>query len=269
MNIRYLALWIDHPIYSGIEEEYGYYFNERSRFLDNFLSKAVRKDKISSEKFKMISINPVLNRDTSVKLLEYSQVFKVFLRVKQKELDDFLVMSDLQKYEYFLQLHERGYHEANKYFDIGIDLLFSYNDILRKNGYKNEWLFKKKQIKEYGIYIYLDCSFSSFDFNLYLTVYDLKKTHLIARKSIFHTHPDEICYQKDLRKTIFEDEKFFITDFLGHPICEYKYKDLSEGNIKVNFLDDYLETNQFSDEEQGKYHNKKHGRLIAETLGEI
>ena len=215
MIIRYIALWIQHPFDSGIKEEFGYYFNERCRFLDNFLSKTVRKDKIPSEKFKMISIQPVLNRETRVKLLEYSQVCQVLLQVKQQELDDFLHMGNLGKYEYFLQLHERGYQEANKLFDIGIDKLLSYNEILRLNNFKNEWLFKKKPIKKYGIYIYLDCSFSSFDFNLYLSVYDLKKTHLIARKSIFHTHPDEISYQKDLRKTIFEDDKFFITDFLG------------------------------------------------------
>ena len=268
MKIRYIALWIDHPLYSGIEANLGYYFSNRTRFIENFLSKSVRKDSIESDKFNMISVQPVLYGGTGLKVLEYSKVLQVFLQVEQQELDNFLLMSDLQKYEYFLQLHERGYHEADNYYDIGIDRLLSYNDVLRKNGFKNEWLFKKKQIKKYGIYIYLDCFFSSFDFNLYLSVYDLKKTHLIARKSIFHTHPDEQFYQKDLRKVFFEDEKFFITDFLDRPICEYKYKDLAGGDIKVNILNDHLKTYQFSEGEQGKYHWKG-GRSIAETLGEI
>ncbi|MBQ6162402.1 MAG: hypothetical protein IJK21_07140 [Prevotella sp.] len=268
MNIRYIALDIDYPIYSRINEEFGAYFGYRARFIDNFLSKIVRKDKIPSDKFKMISINLHVGRETCVKLLDYLQVFQVFLRVEEKELDDFLLMDEIHKYEYFLQLHERGYREANKYFDIGIEKLLSYNDILRQNGFKNEWLFKKKQIKEYGIYIFLDCSFTSFDFNLYMSVYDLKKIKLIARKSIFHTKPDEFFYQEDLRKVFFDDEKMQIIDFLDHPICEYYYKDLAEGIIKVNFLDEDLIKHQFTDEEQGKYHWKP-GRSIAMKLNEV
>ena len=268
MNIRYISLWVDEPIYSGIDGELGGYFNSRARFIDNFLSKIVRKDKIPSEKFKMISINPVIGRETCVKLLDFSQVFKVFLRVEKKELDDFILMDNMQKYEYFLRLHERGYRETNKYFDIGIEKLLSYNDILRQNGFKNEWMFKKKAIKEFGIHIFLDSSFTSFDFNMYLSVYDIKKTKLIARKSIFHTHPDEFFYQKDLRKVVFDDEKMQIIDYLDNPICEYYYKDLVDGIINVNFLNEDIMKNQFTDEEQGKFH-WKYSRSIAMKLNEV
>ena len=85
------------------------------------------------------------------------------------------------------------------------------------------------------------------EFNLFLSVYDEKTRKLIERKSVYKTFPDEIFYSKSLRKTLFEEERLLILNFLNKPVCEFYYRDLAKGNIIVNILNQSDAKNQYNE----------------------
>ena len=119
-----------------------------------------------------------------------------------------------------------------------VDSILGLHDQFRKGGYRNEWLFKKKMIREYGLYVFLKCYFTTFDFHLELEAYDLKKTHLIAKDIIFRSFPDELCYDKDFRSIQVEGSRLQILNFLGKAEMAVDLEALTQGRVVVDYIDD-------------------------------
>ena len=116
-------------------------------------------------------------------------------------------------------------------------MFWSLHQDFRENGYKNERIFKTKQLKNYGIKVELKHVLTSYSYNLVLSVYDLHGNK-IGKNSIFETYPDDIFYNKSVRHLVFENEHLIITVFLNKPQFICNLSDLCKGVIRSVCVDE-------------------------------
>lgn len=240
MKIRYVTLHIEHPIHSGFpDEDFKNKFNLNARFISNYLSKAVRKLNLATDgTYKMICVNPNAKKSYSKIGSEY--VLKNEILVSSEEMERYSQITRLtDRYEFYLSLLERGYLQAAEFKEgVPVEVLLSLHQQFREGGYKNEWLFKKKPLRDWGIYIYLNCYFTTFDFRLELEAYDLKSKEFVTKGIVLQTPPDELCYDFKFKQISIMDDKLIILDFLAHPRYEVDLRDLSNGKFNVKYLEE-------------------------------
>ena len=236
MKLRYIALWCCNELDNTLGEDFTFLFDFNSRFIANYLSKAVRKLKIETDLYKMLSITLTPFRN-SVEIHDWDQALSIKIQFTPTDKEYLLSLTKLEdRFEYFLSLLEQGYQMAVDagHSEIRIDQLLQLHETFRSGNYKNEWLWKKKQIKDKGIYIFFNCYFTTFDFKLVLDVYDLKKTKKICSGVIMQTPPDETFYDKDFRKLVITDDKIIILDFLDYPNFCINIPELLQGKVVSN-----------------------------------
>ena len=165
-------------------------------------------------------------REVSVACLD------VKIHIEESEIIRYLKLSsEVERYEYYLSLLERGYKLASTIRTIPLDIFHKLHQNFREEGYKNERLFKKKQLRDYGIKIELNHVLTSYSYNLILSVYDLYG-NLIGKNSIYETFPDDIFFNKNVRNLLIDDGKLIVSDFLNHPQFVCSLDDLSRGIVK-------------------------------------
>jgi hypothetical protein len=135
-------------------------------------------------------------------------------------------MEEKQKYEYYLALLEKGYKISCEYKSIPIDYLLQLHEMFRNNGYKNEWLHNKKKFKEENLEILLKCYFTSFDFQLVITINDIKTKEKLISGTIIRTPPNEIYFHREFKDILIIDHSIIITDFLDRPRIQLNIKDV-------------------------------------------
>lgn len=154
MKLRYIAIWADYQFGVSFGEESRIQFNDNTRFICNYLSKAVRKLNIETSLYRMFAVE--LHPATEgIRVSEVDKCIIVRLRYTQKDLSVLRSLSDLtSRYEYYLSLLQRGYElaVAKGYTDICILKLLYLHEQFRANGYKNEWLWKKRLLRDKGLY---------------------------------------------------------------------------------------------------------------------
>ena len=212
-------------------------FDFNARFICNYLSKAVRPLKIIGDgMYKMISVE-ICSGESSWKLNDYLEVLDIHLNLSGDEQLKYNSMRILEdRYEFYLSCLQRAYEYAGQYVNVPQKELLQLHQQFREGGYKNEWIWFKKPLKEYGIYIILRCKFTTFDFTLNLEAYDIKKTTLMVEGKVFRTSPDELCYDYKFKKVTFENDTMRILDFLGHPNFAINLNKLKEGYFNVEYL---------------------------------
>lgn len=246
MTLRYLTIM---PKLAK-ENEYINYtpsdWKYNTRFIDNYLSKAVRKLKIETQGFNMLSVTIEQNPTQEIDLSECFLTLTANVLFSQEQMNKLVSITDYNtRIEQYLMLLEQGYEIANKYYDIQIDKLLNLHQEFRVGGYKNEWLFKKKIIKNYGIYVFFKCYFTAFEFRLELEVYDQKQTHLITKGVVYRTAPDEIFFSKDFNKGIETDgNKMYLLNFLDKRAFGFNLDLLADGEFNLVYLNDRLIKNQ-------------------------
>lgn len=242
MKLRYISLHIESEYDSGIDKNFSYKFSDNSRFISNYLSKAVRKFKIEIDNFKMISICPSDKiNEITVRLLPYDEVLKIEIPFHKDEQQSYLeIMSWEKRYEYYLSLIEKGFRIANTYCDIQLDRLLEMTEQFRANNYKNDWLFAKKILREHDLYLFFKCYFTHCDFRLELEVYNHDKNSLLLKKIVLQTEPSEFCYDYRFRKIEMLPDKIIIWD--NHePAFEFDIELLSKGIFNITRLNDEKE----------------------------
>ena len=213
-------------------------FDFNARFICNYLSKAVRPLKIIGDgMYKMISVE-ICSGESSWKLNDYLEVLDIHLHLSGDEQLKYNSMHILEdRYEFYLSCLQRAYEYAGQYVNVPQKELLQLHQQFREGGYKNEWIWLKKPLKEYGIYIILRCKFTTFDFTLNLEAYE-KKTSLIAEGVIFRTAPDEIYFNREFKKISFVNDMLYIFDFIGHLNFAINLNELKEGYLKVDYFGD-------------------------------
>lgn len=244
MNLRYIYTIIDSPIEYTKQQVYNWTFN--TAFISDFLSKNVRKLKIDVPDFNFLAIM-LQKSPKQTRQMDCFKSLNVYILCSQADMDNITRITNFEeRVEAYLSIYERAYYIANEYCDIQIDKLLYLNQMFRNCGYRNEWLFKKKMIREYSIYVFLKCYFTSVDFRLELEVYNLKQTILLTKGIVLRTAPGKICFGKDFNKGIkIEDNKMYLLDFLEEPKFEFDLDQLSKGIFNVSYkqpLFDWEET---------------------------
>jgi hypothetical protein len=238
MKVRYIALVVEW--HSKQDREFEGIFNAHTEFICDYLSLAIRKFKIETNGFNMVCIS----LDAELERVWYSDVSKyveVLLPFSEDDKKKYLNMSNaVDRYEFYIQKILYGYKLAYKYGDLQIDKLEGIIETFRQNGYRHEWSFAKKRLKEYDLYVYLNCYFRYNEFELRLEAYDFKRTRLIASGTLLRTFPSRFCFHKTFRKVEINDGMLTLLDFLGHPTIEVDLNKLSQGEFNFKHLKENL-----------------------------
>lgn len=234
MNLRYIDLSVD---YSSYDDVFFNIFTDNVFFVSHFLSRRIRAFKIPTDgSFNMLSVCLTKSGDSCQIVSEKCLITK--MNFSEENLKSYLNMHDeKQRFEHYLSLLEKGYNLASKFKAIPIDILLNLHTEFRNNNYKNEWLFKKKTVKEYGLKIVLKHVLTSYDYKLMLSLYDTKN-QFVNDGCIYQTFPDSILFDKNVRHLVIEYGKLIITDFLDHPQFVCELSDLSKGIIKSECVDE-------------------------------
>lgn len=237
MNLRYVTLSMDYD--SGYQDSDISRFNYSTRFICNFLSIQIRKIKwVTDGTFNMIAVTPSkdikhIYRIIGEKALEARVVFN----------QDYKDLAEEERYEHYLNLLEKGYRICSEHKIIPLDKLLELHQEFRKNGYKNEWLHKNKKFKEQGIEVSLNCSFTSFDFRLLMTINDLKTKKEIISGTVIRTKPDEVHFDSLFKDILIVKNKLIITEFQDRPKFIFNLSDILKGNFSFEISDvglDYI-----------------------------
>lgn len=238
MKLRYIRL-IAEDLNNDIDsKDFLPYFDFNCCFVSNYLSKAIRKLHIETEdSYKMILVDLSFKR-SSCKVSRITNVLYIHLPVLREEMEHYKRMKNLEeRYEFYLSLLERGYKFASTVKKIPMESLLMLHQQFRENCYKNEWLFKKKQVRDLGLYLFLKCYFTTFDFHLELEAYDLKQKELFCKGVILRTYPDEIGFRKIFEQIVIEDKQLIILDFLSHPSFKIDLIKIRNGEFNVNQIE--------------------------------
>lgn len=240
MKLRYITLWGYYDIANSLGEEFRTKFNDNCNFICNYLSKAVRKLNIETSEFNMLGIE-LSNSEDCVHLSNTDKSLRVKIKFTQADKEEYLNNKNLKsRFEYYLSLIEKGYKMAVSagYSEICIVKLLQIHKMFRKNNYKNEWLWKKKQLKNNGIYVYFKCHLTTFDFRFELEIYNLKKTKILNHCILLQTPPNEFCYSKDIRKLKITNSELIILDFLDKPKIIIDLTSIMNDNICFQTFED-------------------------------
>lgn len=228
MNLRYINLWIDTT--SGYDDDYRYEFKLHTRFINHFLSIQIRKHKLVTDgTFNMISVAPMPNNIETCEIIPF-EVLKVTVPFNKNRYEQTKMTTN---HEYYLELLEEGFERISKSKKISLDSLLKLLDDFRKGGYKNEWQHKKKKFKEYDIEVSLDCKFTSFDFQLIVSINKISTREKLVEGTVIRTLPDEIFFDKMFKDIIVNNESIIITDTSDSSRVEMSLKDVL--NKKFNF----------------------------------
>ena len=244
MKLRYIAISSNGIITKCMDYNFFIRLHANVKFIDNYLSKAVRKLKIETN-YNMIDVN--LEPTDNFCRIEMN-VLLCYMKYTEKDMQELLSIHDeFARYDYYLSLLEKGYKMAIATgFDVPLKELLTLHDEFRNNGYRNEWVWKERQIKAIGVKLSFKCYFTTSQFHLDLDVYKLPKRELLTSGVVFRTPPYEVCYDKKFRKLVVNEDTIEILDFLDHPSFSISISKLLEGKIEVkNFartqeeLEDY------------------------------
>ena len=78
---------------------------------------------------------------------------------------------------------------------------------------------------------------TQYEYNLRLTVTTLKGEY-VNSGSIYTTYPNDIFFNKNVRKVVVTESKLLVVDFLDHPQFECLLDDLAQGIIRSKCLDE-------------------------------
>ena len=233
MRLRHIVLYADSSKYDrGLASDLSYY----ARFISDYLSLAVRKIDIGLDAHNAISVE-LSQKEHKVESV-LSNIWNVTLYCPEEELRRIVTLPDeSERYERYLSFLEEGYRRSGVLTEEQISMLLGLHEQFRSGGYRNEWLFKKKPLREYGIYVYFNCYFTTYDFRLELEVYDLKRTRLLTKGTVMRTGPHEVFFYKRFRKLTVENGYLTLLDFLGHPFVTFDLVRLSAGDFHVYYCE--------------------------------
>lgn len=237
MNYRSIYLLRRYP-YSGFGEEFDCRFRYNTWVLCDYLSRHVRKLHLQADgEYNLLSTS-ITRGENLVEMSPSCKYLNAVIHVSDEKIRSYLSMHDERdRFEFYFSLLERGYRYAAQSHDIPVDEFLKLHQQFRDGGYKNERLFKKKTIRDYGIKVLLEHVLTQYAYHLRLTVTDLKGNY-INSGYIYTTYPHYILFDKNVRQLLVTDKTLMITDFIDKPQFECQLSDLAAGIIRSVCLDE-------------------------------
>lgn len=211
MKIWYIAIGLDRNSY---DTEYCYEFDLHTKFISNYLSKRIRKFRFETDgTFNMVFVNVTPGKPKECAIVPID-VLEAEVAFDQERYERIKRTTDG---EYYLEMFEEGFRKAAKCKEIPLQTLLDLIDEFQTNGCKNEWLHKRKRFKEADIEVALNCYFTTWDFTLIVTINRISTKEELCSGLLLRTDPDEICFDKEFKDILIDEENIIITDFLDYP----------------------------------------------------
>jgi len=140
--------------------------------------------------------------------------------------------------DYYLELLEKGFKQADKFKPIPLDNLLSIIAEFKKNNCKNEWLHKKKKFTEYDLEVILFCEFTTNYFKLVATINQISTKKELIKGAVITTEPDEVLFDKMFKDIVVNENNIIITDASGAPRILINKVDLFLGKLTFEIMGD-------------------------------
>ncbi|EBS7636927.1 hypothetical protein CDR68_25120, partial [Salmonella enterica] len=159
-------------------EDITFLFKRQSRSLCNYIERYLKKIKYKTDSFKRICF--VCQKEPLPDT--YVNTCNVLCVSIPMDEDEYTGKNKDALNEYFIELLMSGVDKCNKTHMLPNDEIIAAINEFRKGGYVNEWVFKKKRLRELGLEFILKCSLTIDEFSLDL--YIAKEKNVIFRDNI-------------------------------------------------------------------------------------
>lgn len=209
MNLYYINLGLDYEIYNNTDNDLRFEFQQRTNYINDYFSKAVRKLKYKTDgTFNMIAVS-LTEFEVEPSSIALIDVLKVYLQFNKTNYEAAKKMDDCN---YYLSFLEKGFKKASEFKQIPLMELLALIDEFKKNGCKNEWLHKKRRFKEENLEISLICEFTTNYFQLILVVNQLSTRKELVRGVIMRTDVGISIHEGMYKDILVEQSNIIITD---------------------------------------------------------
>lgn len=221
------------------DPEFAIIFSDNAYFLSFYISKRIRQFKNDTEGDVRALCISISSEEDKCSYSDNS--IGVTIHYTEEDRQRYLQMTKLEdRYEHYLSLLERGYRIASTLKPVPVDTLLSIHDELRANGYRNERLFKKARLKDYGIKITLNHVLTTHEYQLMLYVTDLKGNPIVSG-CIYRELPDFIVFVYNVKHLVIDGDKMIVTDFINKEMVTCNLHDLADGKICPQYSDEARE----------------------------
>ena len=226
MVLRGISLQLDIAKPNQESIDYAYDFLKKSRHICNFINReCLRKIKYQTLDFNRIVINLTEIENTLKIFVNSENVLCVFFPFNRNEYDC-IKDNDNAFREYIIKYIEDGCKVANENgFDVVPEqAIFSCIEILRKNNYQNEWLFKRRTDRKRKIVAELICRITINEFQLRLIV--KQNNNEVFNKVILETDADEIAFYYKFKDIKINERDIVLTSRLSEPLCKIPIEEI-------------------------------------------
>lgn len=165
--------------------------------ISQYLTRLVRKERIESGTFNTIVVSPVESRKPS---LIWQGAENLNIEVPMNWADYEAAKGREEVNALFLSLFKEAFKRLGKERDFPVARLIDILHGFREGGYRNEWTFKRRLFREYGLKVALDCRLELDRFVLRVTI--TKAGVIVFEDDILTTAPDPLFWYhrfKDIR----------------------------------------------------------------------
>ena len=235
MNLRYIAIGLDYETYIMHENKLRYEVQLHTRFISNYFSKEIRKLKFTTDgSYNMISVSLMFNELQCSKLVP-SDVLKVYVPFDKKRYE---IIKGTGDCSYYLELLEEGFHKAAEFKNIPLNSLINIINQFKAGGFKNEWVHKKKKLKEIDLEVSLFCEFTTNYFQLIITIIRASSKEELVKGALIKTEPYEVLFEKMFKDIVVDKENITITDASNSPRMIISLEDVFKKKFNYQILGD-------------------------------
>ncbi|MFV8355478.1 hypothetical protein ACNQGB_04760 [Flavobacterium sp. XS1P32] len=245
MNLYYVHLGLDYETYINTNNELRFEFQKQTEFIDDYFSKAIRKYKFKTDgTFNMIAIS-LTEFTIKPSSLVPSKVLDVELPFDKSRYDRIKGTKDCG---YYIELLEQGFTKASEFKSIPLESLLNIIEEFKRDGYKNEWLHKKKKFKEQDLEIKLTCEFNAICFQVIATINQISTKKELTKGVIIRTETGVSIHQGTYKDILIDDLNVIITDSSNEPRILINIEDVLNNRFNYKFAE-YISSDDYSDEE--------------------
>jgi hypothetical protein len=231
MNLYYIAVGLDYYEYIENQNELRYEFQQRTDFISDYFSKAIRKLKFKTDgTFKMISIEANESKIKPCSIVPVD-VLKVELLFDRKRYEKIRGTKDCS---YYLEILEQGFKSASTFKPIPLETLLNLIEEFKANDCKNEWLHKKRRFKEEDLEVILTCEFTTNYFQLVATINQISTKKELVKGVVIRTETGVSIHEGMYKDVIVKNDEIIITDKSDSPRIIIKKDNVFKG--KLNFI---------------------------------
>ena len=182
---------------------------DQTRHICNFIERQLAQYKFSAEGFSRICVIGCSNSQKEM-YIHSSQALSVPI---QFDMNECRSVPKHKLGDYYAELLKTGLVRCATKYSIPLNEMLGWIDSLKGNDYRNEWTFKEKTFRKYGIKCRLDCVLTIDEFKLRLSIN--KKEENLFDGIILTTPPDEISFHYRFKDIAIEGDKVVVTDRIG------------------------------------------------------